>query len=117
MPLPVTQPVQIGPLQIGGGAPLVLIAGPCVIESREVTLQVAETLRDLCAEVGLPLIFKSSFDKANRTRMDSFRGPGLEEGLEVLAGVRERLKLPVTTDVHAPEQVSRVAQVVDLLQG
>ncbi len=113
---PETRPVQVGPHRIGGGGPLVLIAGPCVIESRSLTLEVAETLRDLCAEVGLPLIFKSSFDKANRTQMDSFRGPGLEAGLEVLSEVREKLSLSVTTDVHAPNQAAAVAQVADLLQ-
>jgi len=116
MALAATRPVPVGPTRIGGGGPLVLIAGPCVIESRELTLSVAETLRDLCADAGLPLIFKSSYDKANRTHLGSYRGPGLEEGLDILAQVRDQLDLPVTTDVHAPEQAARVAQAVDLLQ-
>ncbi len=116
MALAVTRPVSVGPHQIGGGGPLVLIAGPCVIETRALALEVATALRDLSAEVGLPLIFKSSFDKANRTHLGSFRGPGLEAGLDVLAEIRRTLDLPVTTDIHLPDQAAMAAEVVDLLQ-
>lgn len=104
-------------VQVGGGAPLVLIAGPCVIESRAHALGVAEALRDLGRRHGLPIIYKSSFDKANRSSLDGARGPGLAEGLAILAAVRAGLGLPVTTDVHAPEQAAVVAAAgVDLLQ-
>jgi len=116
MALPVTRPVTVGPCRIGGGGPLVLIAGPCVIESQDLTLQIAGTLKDLCAQAGISLIFKASFDKANRTHLGSFRGPGLDPGLETLGRVRAELGVPVTTDVHLPEQAAPAAQVVDLLQ-
>jgi 2-dehydro-3-deoxyphosphooctonate aldolase (KDO 8-P synthase) len=105
----------IGPISIGDGA-LVVIAGPCVIESEERTYGIAGSLQTICAQVGLPLIFKASFDKANRTAVDSYRGPGLEEGLRILARIRGELGLCVTTDVHRVEQVNPVAEVVDLLQ-
>ncbi|HIE51854.1 MAG TPA: 3-deoxy-8-phosphooctulonate synthase [Armatimonadetes bacterium] len=108
--------VRVGDVWFGGGHPLALIAGPCVIESREHCLQVARRLREICAEVGLPLVFKASYDKANRTSGRSFRGPGLEAGLPILAAVREEVGLPVTTDVHETADVSRVAAVVDLVQ-
>lgn len=101
---------------VGGGAPLVLIAGPCVIESEEGVNRVAEVLVELCGRLGLPLIFKASFDKANRSSLDAFRGPGLIEGMRILGDLRARLRLPVTTDIHAPDQAAPVAEVVDLLQ-
>jgi 2-dehydro-3-deoxyphosphooctonate aldolase (KDO 8-P synthase) len=96
--------------------PLFLIAGPCVIESEQLQMDTAGTLRDIASSLGLPFIFKSSFDKANRTSGASFRGPGIERGLEILARVRAELGVPVLTDVHTPEQVMAVAQVVDVLQ-
>lgn len=105
-----------GPVWMGGGAPLVLIAGPCVIEGRDRTLRVAHGLAEVCERLGLALIFKSSFDKANRTSGGAFRGPGLDRGLEVLAEVRQSTGLAVTTDVHLPSQAEAVAQAVDLLQ-
>ncbi len=108
--------VRVGPVTIGGGAPLVLIAGPCVIESREAALRHAERLHALAAAAGLPLVYKSSFDKANRTAVDAFRGVGLDEGLAILAEVRRATGLPVLTDVHEPAQVPAVAEVVDILQ-
>lgn len=118
-----TRPVGIGgpgspraAVTIGGGAPLVLIAGPCVIESEAVLQESAEALASLAAELGIPLILKSSFDKANRTSLASFRGPGLDEGLAILASVRDRFQIPVTTDIHEPAQAARAAEVVDLLQ-
>jgi len=96
--------------------PLFLIAGPCVIESRAFALDTAQRLRDIAGRVGVSLIYKSSYDKANRTSSSSFRGPGLEEGLDILAEVRERTGLPVLTDVHTVPEVGEAAQVVDVLQ-
>lgn len=109
-------PVTIGPWRCGRGQPLLLIAGPCVIESRWLALQIAERLQQIAAELSLPLVFKASFDKANRTSVESFRGPGLQRGLEILAEVKQRTALPVTTDIHLPEQAQAVAEVCDLLQ-
>jgi 2-dehydro-3-deoxyphosphooctonate aldolase (KDO 8-P synthase) len=108
--------VRVGPVTIGGGAPLALIAGPCVIESREAALRHAEQVRDVAARAGLAVVYKSSFDKANRTSLDGFRGIGMEEGLAILAEVRRETGLPVLTDVHEKEQVRAVAEVVDVLQ-
>jgi 2-dehydro-3-deoxyphosphooctonate aldolase (KDO 8-P synthase) len=110
------RPVRIGPVEIGGGRPLVLIAGPCVIESREAALRHAERLQAMAAEAGLPLIYKSSFDKANRTSVGGYRGLGLDAGLAVLAEVRRATGLPVLTDVHEREQIAAVAAVADVLQ-
>ena len=100
----------------GGGAPLLIIAGPDVIESDDHALGVARALAGMAASRGLPLVFKASYDKANRTSVSSFRGPGLEAGLRTLSRVKEETGLPVTTDVHLPEQAAPVAEVVDLLQ-
>ena len=111
-----TGTARVGSITIGGGAPLALIAGPCVIESRDAALRHAERLRDLAAGAGMPLIYKSSFDKANRTALSSFRGVGMEDGLRVLADVRRETGLPVLTDVHEREQIAPVAAVVDVLQ-
>jgi len=108
-------PVQVGAVSIGG-PDLVLIAGPCVIESRAATLDIAHRLADITAALNLPLIFKASFDKANRSSIAAYRGPGLDAGLEVLAAVGEATGLPLTTDVHHPEQAAAIAAVVDLLQ-
>ena len=108
--------VTIGKLVCGAGQPLVWIAGPCVIESHDLTLLIAETLRELADRLRLPLIFKASFDKANRTSSRSFRGPGLQEGLRTLEAVKRRTGLPVTTDVHECGQAAPVAEVCDLLQ-
>jgi 2-dehydro-3-deoxyphosphooctonate aldolase (KDO 8-P synthase) len=110
------EPVRIGPLECGGGRPLLWILGPCVIESHDLTLRIAETLAELAGRLQLPLVFKASFDKANRTSGASFRGPGLREGLKTLAAVKERTGLPVTTDVHEEQQVGPVAEVCDLIQ-
>lgn len=108
--------VDVAGVRIGGGAPLALIAGPCVIEEPDRVLRIARGLRDLCEARRIPLIFKASFDKANRTSAASYRGPGLDEGLAVLAAVKAELGLPLTTDVHLPDQAAPVAAVVDLLQ-
>jgi len=112
----VARGVRVGTVTVGGGAPLALIAGPCVIESRDAALRHAERVREIAARAGLPVIYKSSFDKANRTSLDGFRGVGMEEGLAVLAEVRRETGLPVLTDVHEKEQVAAVAAVVDVLQ-
>jgi 2-dehydro-3-deoxyphosphooctonate aldolase (KDO 8-P synthase) len=107
---------RVGAITIGSGAPLALIAGPCVIESRDAALRHAERLRAMAAAVALPLVYKSSFDKANRTSLSSFRGVGMDEGLRILADVRSQTGLPVLTDVHEREQIAPVAAVVDVLQ-
>jgi 2-dehydro-3-deoxyphosphooctonate aldolase (KDO 8-P synthase) len=112
----VSRGVRVGPVTIGGGAPLVLIAGPCVIESREAALRHADRLRAIGERLGVPLVYKSSFDKANRTAIDGFRGIGMDEGLAILAQVRRETGLPVLTDVHESGQVQAVAAVVDVLQ-
>ncbi len=99
-----------------GGDRLVFIAGPCVIESRAMAIDLARRLSLLAARLKVPYIFKASFDKANRTSVDSFRGPGIEKGLDILAEIRERFNVPVLTDVHEPWQCARAAQVCDVLQ-
>ncbi len=109
-------PVRVGNIWIGTGHPPVLIAGPCVIESLESLLETGSRIRDYAAENGFPYILKSSFDKANRTSRESFRGPGLEKGLEYLSRARETVGVPVLTDVHLPEQAEIAAQAVDCLQ-
>jgi 2-dehydro-3-deoxyphosphooctonate aldolase (KDO 8-P synthase) len=110
------QPVQAGPLALGGGAPLALIAGPCVIEGESDTLKSAEALAAISARCEVPFIFKASFDKANRTSGTAFRGPGLREGLRVLAEVKKQLGVPVLTDIHEPAQAAPAADVADVLQ-
>jgi 2-dehydro-3-deoxyphosphooctonate aldolase (KDO 8-P synthase) len=109
-------PVELAPGVTVGGSSFPFIAGPCVIESEESTLGVARALAALAHRLGLPLVFKASFDKANRTSVKSFRGPGLEEGLRVLRRVREETGLPLLTDVHEPAQCGPVAEVCDVLQ-
>ena len=108
--------VRVGGIEIGGNRPLTLIAGPCAIESRAHALMVATALKRICAELGMPLIFKSSFDKANRTSAGSGRGLGIERGLEILADIKEETGLPVLTDVHESWQCEPVGRVVDVLQ-
>jgi len=103
-------------ITLANDRPLVVIAGPCAIEDRALALSTAAALRDICAEAGLPLIYKSSFDKANRTALSGYRGPSLEQGLAILAEVRQRIGLPVVTDVHTAAQVPAVAAVADVLQ-
>jgi 2-dehydro-3-deoxyphosphooctonate aldolase (KDO 8-P synthase) len=110
------QPVRIGDAACGPGQPLLWILGPCVIESHDLTLRIAETLAELKGRLKLPVIFKASFDKANRSSGKSFRGPGLREGLKTLAAVKQRTGLPLTTDIHEVAQVGPVAEVCDLIQ-
>ncbi|MFT9294310.1 MAG: 3-deoxy-8-phosphooctulonate synthase [Acetobacter orientalis] len=108
--------IQFGALTVGNTQPFVLIAGPCQIESAAHALETASALKEICEKAEIGLIYKSSFDKANRTSLSSARGVGMHEGLSILADVRERLSLPVLTDVHAPEQCAPVAEAVDVLQ-
>jgi 2-dehydro-3-deoxyphosphooctonate aldolase (KDO 8-P synthase) len=111
-----TKEISIGSLKIGAGRPLVLIAGPCVIESESATLRHAERLMTICNGLSMPLIFKASYDKANRTSINAFRGPGMKEGLKILAKVKESLGLPVLSDIHSIEQITPAAEVLDVLQ-
>jgi len=113
---PTNNPAQIGPLRCGQGQPLLLIAGPCVIESEELTLSIASRLKELTADLPVRLVFKASFDKANRTSGSAFRGAGLEGGLAILSAVKRATGLPLTTDIHESDQAAPVAEVCDLLQ-
>jgi 2-dehydro-3-deoxyphosphooctonate aldolase (KDO 8-P synthase) len=108
--------ISIRNVKIGANRPLVLIAGPCVIESEAATLRCAERLLTICNGISVPLVFKASYDKANRTSVSSFRGPGLKEGIRILAKVSESLNLPTLTDVHSVEEIQPVSAVVDVLQ-
>ncbi len=110
------QPVRIGGFALGGGHPLGLIAGPCVIESAGHAVDLAATIRDIAARCGVPVVFKASYDKANRTSRTSFRGPGLDAGLRVLADVKAQTGLPVLTDIHEPAHADVAASVADVLQ-
>ena len=109
-------PVTLGDITIGGGSPFVLIAGPCVIESASHATEIAGRLADIAHKAHVPFIFKASYDKANRTSGTSYRGLGLERGLEILAAIKARLNVPVLTDVHDPAQARAAADVVDILQ-
>jgi 2-dehydro-3-deoxyphosphooctonate aldolase (KDO 8-P synthase) len=111
-----TKRVKVGNIEIGAGRPLVVIAGPCVIESRESALKHASLLKEAADRVGVPYIFKTSYDKANRSSVDSYRGPGLGKGLEILAEVKQKTGIPILTDVHEREQVASVSEVADVLQ-
>lgn len=108
--------VKAGSVTIGGQNPLVLIAGPCVIENAERTLKIGQTAKSIADRLGIPYIFKASFDKANRSSFQSFRGPGLTEGLAVLKEIKQELKVPVLSDIHCVTQVEQAAQVLDILQ-
>jgi 2-dehydro-3-deoxyphosphooctonate aldolase (KDO 8-P synthase) len=108
--------VRIGTINIGPGQPLAVIAGPCVIESGELCLEVGSRLKEICDGLGLGVIFKVSFDKANRASLKSFRGPGLEKGLEILAELKAKTGLPVDTDIHEPWQAEAAAAVADMIQ-
>jgi 2-dehydro-3-deoxyphosphooctonate aldolase (KDO 8-P synthase) len=108
--------IKIADIRLGGNNPLFIIAGPCVIENEEIVFYTAERLKEICRGLGLPLIFKSSYDKANRTSLSSFRGPGIEKGLRILSDVRSRFKIPVISDVHSVEEVKSASQVLDAIQ-
>ncbi len=110
------QPIQFGGLTVGGGAALLLIAGPCVIESESHAVETALAVRDIARRAGVSCVFKASYDKANRTSIGSFRGPGLHEGIRILSRVREAAGVPILTDIHEPSQAEPAAQVADVLQ-
>jgi 2-dehydro-3-deoxyphosphooctonate aldolase (KDO 8-P synthase) len=107
---------EISGIPVGGGAPLFLVAGPCVIESESLAQEVCDTVLEITKRLGIPYIFKSSYDKANRQSYGSFRGPGIERGLDILARLRETFHVPVLTDVHSPEEAQKAGAVVDVLQ-
>ncbi|WP_027358706.1 3-deoxy-8-phosphooctulonate synthase [Desulforegula conservatrix] len=102
--------------EIGSGLPLCIIAGPCVIEEYSITLKIAKTLKDITTRLGLPFIFKASYDKANRTSISSFRGPGIDEGLEILNSIKKEVGVPVTSDIHLMEEAEKASKVLDLIQ-
>lgn len=108
--------VRVGPVAVGRGKPLAIIAGPCVIEDPDETLETALALTEITSRLGAPFIFKSSYDKANRTSINSYRGPGLHRGLEILAHIKEEAKVPVTSDVHSVNEIELASEVLDLLQ-
>ncbi|MDH5202259.1 MAG: 3-deoxy-8-phosphooctulonate synthase [Nitrospirota bacterium] len=111
-----TREITIAGLKLGGNNPLFLVAGPCVIENEDIVFSTAERLEEICKEIALPFLFKSSYDKANRTSLSSFRGPGIEKGLSVLSDVRSRFGIPVISDVHSVEEVKLASEVLDVLQ-
>ncbi|HUV60081.1 MAG TPA: 3-deoxy-8-phosphooctulonate synthase [Desulfatiglandales bacterium] len=108
--------VKIGSLKIGGNGPLFLISGPCVIENEETTFKVAHFLKRIAQRVKIPVIFKSSYDKANRTSIDSFRGPGLNKGLEILKEVKNTTGLPILSDIHQVSEIGKAAEILDIIQ-
>ncbi len=108
--------VNVGGIKVGGGEPFVLIAGPCVIESEKLARRVAGSLKEMTGELGIPFIFKSSYDKANRTSIRSFRGPGLDRGLKILGAIRKEFGIPVLSDVHRFEEIEKAAAVLDVAQ-
>lgn len=111
-----TKTIKLNSLVIGGNHPFVLIAGPCVIESKKGALAIAKKLKDITGRLQIPFIFKASYDKANRTSIDSFRGPGLIEGLKILSEIKSQLDVPVLSDVHNIDEVDRAADVLDIIQ-
>ena len=111
-----TKIISLGSIKFGGGKSFVLIAGPCVIESRRLCFHIATALKKMTARLGIPFVFKASYDKANRTAVDSFRGPGLTEGLDILRDIRKELNVPVLSDVHCARDVDEAASVLDIIQ-
>jgi 2-dehydro-3-deoxyphosphooctonate aldolase (KDO 8-P synthase) len=112
----ISREVSVGNVTFGGNRPFVLIAGPCAIEEEGLTLRIAAYLKDLCGELGIPLVFKASFDKANRTSASAFRGPGMAEGLNILAKVKAQYGLPVISDIHDQTQIAAVSDILDIIQ-
>lgn len=108
--------ITIGEIKVAKDTPPLIIAGPCVIENEEITWQTAHILREVCSQIGFPLVFKSSFDKANRTSLFSYRGPGLDKGLRILSDIRKSLNIPVTSDIHSAIEAVPAAQVLDMIQ-
>lgn len=111
-----TAKIAVADITIGGNSPLCIIAGPCAIENEDIVFQTAEKLQAICGNTGLSLLFKSSYDKANRTSIASFRGPGLDRGLRILSDLKNKLKVPIISDVHAVDEVKPAADVLDALQ-
>ena len=108
--------VKIGTFEVGGKQPLALMAGPCVIEGLERSLKIGRAIKDITDRLGIPYVFKASFDKANRSSYNSFRGPGLEEGLSILKSIKDELGVPVVSDIHSIEQIESASKVLDILQ-
>ncbi|MBR4909154.1 MAG: 3-deoxy-8-phosphooctulonate synthase [Acidaminococcaceae bacterium] len=108
--------MNVGPYKVGPGQPMLLLAGPCVLEGYEHSLAIGQEVKRICEKLGMPYVFKASFDKANRSSYDSFRGPGLEEGLKQLAAIKKELGVPVVSDIHETYQVEKAAEVLDVLQ-
>jgi len=108
--------ISINNIKIGNNNPLVLIAGPCVIESEKSCLQTAKRIKEIAARLDIPFIFKSSFDKANRLSVDSYRGPGLKKGLKILGKVKQKLKVPILSDIHCQREINEAADVLDIIQ-
>ena len=108
--------VQVGNFEIGNGKPLALLAGPCVLEEMDRCLLIGRTIKEICGKLGIPYVFKASFDKANSSSFNGFRGPGLKKGLEMLQHIKDELQVPIVTDIHTEEQVKPVAKVADIIQ-
>ena len=108
--------INVGPYKVGPGQPMLLLAGPCVLEGYEHSLAIGQEVKRICEKLGMPYVFKASFDKANRSSYDSFRGPGLEEGLKQLAAIKKELGVPIVSDIHETYQVEKAAEVLDVLQ-
>lgn len=108
--------VKIADFEVGQGCPLMLMAGPCVLEGYERSLMIGQSTKVICEELGIPYVFKASFDKANRSSITSFRGPGIEEGIKILAQIKKDLQVPIVTDIHEPWQCEKAAEVADILQ-
>lgn len=111
-----TRKITINGVEVGGGGLPLVIAGPCVIEDEETAAYTAGRLKEICCRIGLPFVFKSSYDKANRTSLSSYRGPGIEKGLRVLSDIRQKFGIPVVSDVHSTEEIALASEVLDLLQ-
>ena len=111
-----TTEINIADTKLGGNNPIYIIAGPCVIESEDIVFSAAERLKEICKGLGLPLLFKSSYDKANRTSLNSYRGPGIDKGLKILSDVRSKFNIPVISDIHSVDEVKPASQVLDALQ-
>ncbi len=111
-----TREISIAGAKVGGNNPPLIMAGPCVIENEDITFNTAQKLKELCSAAGLSFVFKSSYDKANRTSIKSFRGPGMEKGLRMLADIKSRLDIPVITDVHSIEEIKPASEVLDAIQ-
>lgn len=107
---------KIADIKIGNDSPTLIIAGPCVIENEDITIHTAFTLKEICSDVGLPFIFKSSFDKANRTSVSSYRGPGVIKGLEILSNVKKKVGIPVLSDIHSVDEAQYASEILDVIQ-